>query len=221
MERFYQDLSRTVKQVHKRDVLLVMGDFNAKVGKSKPSAMSSAVGLYGLGETNEAGEQLEDFCLEHKLALANTVFKQHPRWLYTWTSPDDDIRNHIRLYFNCTKMENKLEELSRISRYRLRHRSSIICSWRRWKSGWLTDKNSTALRLWILRNLRKRKQYSLQQKWPTGLRHLWIAAVWPCRRKHSPMRSTVTLIHFPTLCLPKPLTFVGCYCVYKAVWNLA
>ena len=164
MERFYQDLSRTVKQVHKRDVLLVMGDFNAKVGKSKPSAMSSAVGLYGLKETNEAGEQLEDFCLEHKLALANTVFKQHPRWLYTWTSPDDDIRNHIRLYFNCTKMENKLEELSRISRSRLRHRSSISCSWRRWKSGWLTDKNSTALRLWILRNLRKRKQYSLQQQ---------------------------------------------------------
>ena len=46
-------------------MLLVMGDFNAKVGRSEPSAMSSAVGLYGLGETNEAGEQLEDFCLEH------------------------------------------------------------------------------------------------------------------------------------------------------------
>jgi len=43
--------------------------------------MSSAVGLYGLGETNEAGEQLEDFCLEHELALANTMFKQHPRRL--------------------------------------------------------------------------------------------------------------------------------------------
>ena len=46
--------------------------------------MSSAVGLYGLGETNEAGEQLEDFCLEHELALANIMFKQHPRRLYTW-----------------------------------------------------------------------------------------------------------------------------------------
>jgi len=45
-------------------------------------------GLYGLGETNEAGEQLEDFCLEHQLALANTVFKQHLRRLYTWTCPD-------------------------------------------------------------------------------------------------------------------------------------
>ena len=40
-------------------MLLVMGDFNAKVGRREPSAMSSAVGLYGSGETNEAGEQLE------------------------------------------------------------------------------------------------------------------------------------------------------------------
>ena len=55
-------------------MLLVMGDFNAKVGRREPSAMSSAVGLYGLGETNEAGEQLEDFCLEHELALANIMF---------------------------------------------------------------------------------------------------------------------------------------------------
>ena len=76
-------------------MLLVMGDFNAKVGRREPSAMSSAVRLYGLGETNEAGEQLEDFCLEHKLALANTMFKQHPRRLYTWTSPDGNTRNQI------------------------------------------------------------------------------------------------------------------------------
>ena len=48
-------------------MLLVMGDFNAKVGRTEPSAMSSAVGLYGLGESNEAGEQLEDFCFEHEL----------------------------------------------------------------------------------------------------------------------------------------------------------
>ena len=53
-----------------------MGDFNAKVGRREPSTMSSAVGLYGLGETNEAGEQLEDFCLEHEMVLANTMFKQ-------------------------------------------------------------------------------------------------------------------------------------------------
>ena len=51
MERFYQDLSQAVKQVPNRDTLLIMGDFNAKVGRREPSAMSSTVGLYGLGET--------------------------------------------------------------------------------------------------------------------------------------------------------------------------
>jgi len=95
MEKFYQHLSQTVKQVPKGLMLLVMGDFNAKVGRREPSVMSSAVGLYDIGETNEAGEQLEDFCLEHELALANTMFKQHPRRLCTWTSPDGDTRNQI------------------------------------------------------------------------------------------------------------------------------
>jgi len=82
-KRLYQDLSQAVKQVPKGDMLLVTGDFNSKYGRRESHVMSSAVGLYGLGETNEAGEQLEDYCLEHELALANTMFKQHPRRLYT------------------------------------------------------------------------------------------------------------------------------------------
>jgi len=80
-------------------MLLVMGDFNAKVGRREPSAMSSAVELYGLGESNEAGEQLEDFCFEHELALANTMFKQHPRRRYTWTCPGGNTRNQIDYAF--------------------------------------------------------------------------------------------------------------------------
>ena len=88
-------------------MLLVMGDFNAKVGRREPSAMSSAVGLYGFGETNEAGEQLEDFCLEHELALANTVIKQHPRRLYTWTSPGGNTRNQ-RDYISIAQWKTSL-----------------------------------------------------------------------------------------------------------------
>jgi len=45
---------------------------------------------------NEAGKQLEDFCLEHELALANTMFKKHlRRLLYTWIYPDDEAQNQI------------------------------------------------------------------------------------------------------------------------------
>ena len=53
----------------------VINDFNARVGRKEPCAMSSAVGLYGFGEMNKAGEHLEDFYLKHELALANTMFK--------------------------------------------------------------------------------------------------------------------------------------------------
>jgi len=134
MERFYQDLSQAVKQVPKGDMLLVMGDFNAKVGSREPSAMSSTVGLYGLAETNEAGEQLEDVRLEHQLALANTAFKQHPRRLHTWTSPDGNTRNQID-YINCAKMENKLDYLSHVSGSRLRHRSSVACGYAESQAG--------------------------------------------------------------------------------------
>jgi len=51
-------------------VLLVVGDFDAKVCRREPFAVLSALGLYSLGETNEAVEQLEDFCLEQELALS-------------------------------------------------------------------------------------------------------------------------------------------------------
>ena len=60
MERFYQDLLQAVKQVPKGDMRLVMGDFNAKVGRRELSAMSSAVGLYGLGETCSRCAQMEN-----------------------------------------------------------------------------------------------------------------------------------------------------------------
>ena len=82
MEILYQDLSQAVKQVPKGDMLLVMGDFNA-------------VELYGLGEVNETSEQLEDFAWSMSWLWANTMFKQHPMRLYTWTSPDGITRNQI------------------------------------------------------------------------------------------------------------------------------
>jgi len=72
--------------------------------------MSSTVGLYSLGETNEAGEQLEDFCLEHELVLANTMFKQHRRQLYTWTSPDGNTRNQIDYISTAQRWKTSLTD---------------------------------------------------------------------------------------------------------------
>ena len=90
VNQFYQDLSEAVKHVPARDILMVIGDFNAKVGRTNTTPV---VGPGGLGDVNDAGERLLDFCLDHELVLASTWFKHHPRRLYTWTSPDGNTKN--------------------------------------------------------------------------------------------------------------------------------
>ena len=92
IEQFYEDLAATIKKISAKDILLVLGDFNAKVGGS---SLPPTVGPYGLGEINQAGERLTDFCSDHSIVLVNTWFKHHPRRLYTWTSPGGNTRNQI------------------------------------------------------------------------------------------------------------------------------
>ena len=62
-----------------------MGDWNAKGGSQEISGVTSK---FGLGVQNEAGKRLIEFCQENALVIANTLFQQHKRRLYTWTSPD-------------------------------------------------------------------------------------------------------------------------------------
>ena len=69
----------------KKDVLLIIGDWNAKVGSQETPGVT---GKFGLGVWNEAGQKLIEFCHENTLVIANTLFQQHKRRLYTWTSPD-------------------------------------------------------------------------------------------------------------------------------------
>ena len=58
---------------------------NAKVGSQEKPGIT---GKFGLGMRNEAGQRLKEFCQENALVIANTLFQQHKRRLYTWTSPD-------------------------------------------------------------------------------------------------------------------------------------
>ena len=68
-----------------------MDDFNAKVGKLKYSIPSR--GKLGQGDQNERGTDLREFCQSNNLVIANSLFKHHPRHLYTWISPDNKLRN--------------------------------------------------------------------------------------------------------------------------------
>ena len=60
---------------------------NAKDGKEKEGKIA---GSYGLGKHNERGEKVIEFCKNNDLCIANTMFKHHPRHLYTWTAPKGD-----------------------------------------------------------------------------------------------------------------------------------
>ena len=83
--RFYEDLQDLLQLTPKKDVLFIIGDSNAKVGSQETPGVT---GKIGLGMWNEAGQRLIEFCQENALVIANTLFQQHKRRLYTWTSPD-------------------------------------------------------------------------------------------------------------------------------------
>ena len=85
VEQFYEDLQDLLELTIKRDVLFIIGDWNAKVGSQE---ITGVKGKFGLGVQNEAGQRLTEFCQQNTVVIANTLFQQPKRQLYTWTSPD-------------------------------------------------------------------------------------------------------------------------------------
>ena len=85
VERFYDDLQDLLELTPPKYVLFIIEDWNAKVGSQE---IPGVTGKFGLGVQNEAGQKLIEFCQENTLVIANTLFQQHKRRLYTWTSPD-------------------------------------------------------------------------------------------------------------------------------------
>ena len=83
-ERFYEDLQDLLELTPQKDALLIIGDWNAKVRSQETPGVA---GKFGLGVQNEEGKRLIEFCQENTLVIANTLFQQHKRRLYTWTSP--------------------------------------------------------------------------------------------------------------------------------------
>ena len=90
-ERFYEDLQDLLELTPKKDVLYIIGDWNAKVGSQETPGV---IGKFGLGIWNEAGQRLIEFCQENALVIANTLFQQHKRRLHMditrWSTPKSD-----------------------------------------------------------------------------------------------------------------------------------
>ena len=80
VEWFYEDLQDLLELTPKKDVLFIIRDWNAKVGSQETPRIT---GKFGLGVQNEAGQRLIEYCQENALVIANTLFQQHKRRLYT------------------------------------------------------------------------------------------------------------------------------------------
>ena len=116
VERFYEDLQDLSELTPKKDVLFIIGDWNAKVGSQETPGVP---GKFGLRIWNEAGQRLIEFCQENTLVIANTP-SNNTRELYTWTSSDGQHRNQID-YILCSQ----------------RWRSSIQSAKTRLRADWL------------------------------------------------------------------------------------
>ena len=99
VEQFYEDLQDLLELIPKKDVLFIIGDWNAKVGSQETRGVTSR---FGLGVQNEAGQRLKEFCQEITLVIENTLFQQHKRRLYTWTLADGQHLNQID-YILCSQ----------------------------------------------------------------------------------------------------------------------
>ena len=83
--RICEDLQDLLELIPKKEVLFILGDWNAKVGSQE---IPGVIGKFSLGVQNKVGQRLTEFCQENALVIANTLFQQHKRHFYTWTSPD-------------------------------------------------------------------------------------------------------------------------------------
>ena len=99
VEQFYEDLQELLELTPPKDGLFIIGDWNAKLGSQETPGVT---GKFGLGVWNEAEQRLIEFCQENTLVIANTLFQQHKRRLYTWTSPDGQHRIQID-YILCSQ----------------------------------------------------------------------------------------------------------------------
>ena len=97
MEAFFGQLNRTINTLPRQEVLIILGDMNAKIGKATTieDHLKQIIGPFGLGTLNERGDRMLQFCQEQSLTIANTLFEHHNRRLYTWKSPGDRYRNQI------------------------------------------------------------------------------------------------------------------------------
>ena len=106
VEKFYEDIETAKKQSKSQEVTIIMGDFNAKIGNK---CEGITVGSYGLGERNDRGEKLVEWCKSNKFMIANIWFKNHPRRLWTGKMLNKRAKNQIDFILMPCRLRNAVK----------------------------------------------------------------------------------------------------------------
>ena len=127
IEKFYDDLERAIAPTPKKDVLILTGDWNAKVGCDN-TGWEGVMGHYGYGTRNERGERLLEFAAGHNLLICNTRFQQKPNRKWTWGGLEWHPQEHDRPGTHTTTVEDNGDQLRNIPRcrYQLGPLASIV-----------------------------------------------------------------------------------------------
>ena len=108
VDKFYDELQHAVNTTPSSDMLVIMGDFNAKVGSDNEN-WHDTVGKFGYGERNDIGERLLHFCASNGLFITNTCFKQSKSARdWTWESSDGPYHNKIDYILVSRKMRSSV-----------------------------------------------------------------------------------------------------------------
>ena len=111
IEDFYSDLEDAYKKCGNQDIVIVMGNLNAKVG-GEQDPLQEIVGKHGFGESNDRGDLWIDWCATHEQVIMNTWFQHHQRHLYTWKSPGDRVRNQIDFITMNKRFRNAITQVT-------------------------------------------------------------------------------------------------------------
>src|SRR5436190_16121652 len=107
VEEVYEQIEEQIALIKGDENLIILGDWNTVVGEGKEG---NVVGSHGLGARNDRGERLVEFCVNNKLIIANTFFKNPKRRIYTWKQPGDIHRYQIDYIMVKERFRNQVKD---------------------------------------------------------------------------------------------------------------
>ncbi|XP_055383684.1 uncharacterized protein LOC129613579 [Condylostylus longicornis] len=113
-DEFYSQLTSVISNIPRTDIIILMGDLNAKIGTRMQGDPQEIIGSHGIGSRNNNGSRLLDLCTEFNLAVGGTLFPHKNIHKYTWESPNGHTRNQIdHICINTTWKRSLLDVRSR------------------------------------------------------------------------------------------------------------